>query len=90
MAGQPSSTTGWTAQPKVTMTKSWAIHTTLAKPRAPPQQTPPSHHFDSHHSHHESHHGDDPHPKASDHSPCQDATARDSHQQDCHTDAPLH
>uniref|UniRef100_A0A915KEN9 Uncharacterized protein n=1 Tax=Romanomermis culicivorax TaxID=13658 RepID=A0A915KEN9_ROMCU len=75
-AVQPSSTTGWTAQPKVTTTKSSATGTTSAKPMVLPQQMRPFHHSHSHCSRHKLHHRDDRHHKATEHSPPQDTATR--------------
>uniref|UniRef100_A0A915J109 Uncharacterized protein n=1 Tax=Romanomermis culicivorax TaxID=13658 RepID=A0A915J109_ROMCU len=80
MAGQTSSSTGQTVQPKITMTKS----------AAPPQQMWPAPHSDSHQSHHESHYGDDHPCKATGHSPCRDSATHDSRQHDGRDDAPMH
>uniref|UniRef100_A0A915L671 Uncharacterized protein n=1 Tax=Romanomermis culicivorax TaxID=13658 RepID=A0A915L671_ROMCU len=90
MAVQFSSTTGWTAQPKVTTTKSSATSTTSAKPTVLPQQMRLFHHSHSHCSRHKLHHRDDCHHKATEHFPRQDTATRVSHQPNCCKDTPMH
>uniref|UniRef100_A0A915KP71 Uncharacterized protein n=1 Tax=Romanomermis culicivorax TaxID=13658 RepID=A0A915KP71_ROMCU len=80
MAGQTSSQTSVTPQPKITTKKT----------AAPAKQTPPACQLDSHQSHHESHHHDDRHRKETKQSPRKDTTSCDSHQQKRRDDALLH
>uniref|UniRef100_A0A915J310 Uncharacterized protein n=1 Tax=Romanomermis culicivorax TaxID=13658 RepID=A0A915J310_ROMCU len=79
-AGQTTSQTNATSQPKVTTTKT----AVSAKPMQPARQS------DSHRSSHELHFRDDRHGKETKQSPRKDTTSRDSCQQERPGNAPPH